>query len=166
MRLRDFYFGDNKMRIWRPNLYGIIYKIENRINGKIYIGQTKKSLKDRIYAHLKGNSHVGNAFKKYGIDSFAISIIDRTASKKELHEKEKYWIKTLNCRSPNGYNITSGGDGGTDFCAEETKIKIRKSLTGRPRPEETKQKMRHPKSEEGRRAIADSRKNPEIRKKF
>lgn len=90
----------------------IIYKIVNNINGKIYIGQTKNALSQRIAAHIRDNkTPVQKAINKYGLESFTISVIDEADSKEILKEKEKYWIKTLDCKIPKGYNIADGGDG-------------------------------------------------------
>ena len=33
-------------------IYGIIYKVTNKINGKIYIGQTIRTLKQRKECHI------------------------------------------------------------------------------------------------------------------
>jgi len=65
----------------------IIYKAENRINGKIYIGQTTASLKKRIAGHLwetHKNQVFSNALRKYGIQSFNFSIIDSASSQEVL----------------------------------------------------------------------------------
>jgi len=95
----------------------IIYKIANKINGKSYIGQTTRTLEKRINRHLedtKATSElpIHRAIRKYGIQSFAISIIDTTNSKEILSEKEEYWISYLNTKLPYGYNMTDGGEGG------------------------------------------------------
>lgn len=111
----------------------IIYKIENKINGKIYIGQTIQKLSRRISSHIfpsKENvSVIDRAIKKYGIDNFVISQIDHADSIDELNEKEIYWIKYYNCIAPNGYNIEKGGKNSpkSDF----TKNKISISNTGK-----------------------------------
>ena len=91
----------------------IIYKVHNKLNGKIYIGQTKTNINQRVYEHLKigGSPLFHKALKKYGVKSFELSIIDISDSIQELKEKEKYWIKFYNCKAPNGYNLTDGGDG-------------------------------------------------------
>lgn len=53
----------------------IVYKAENIINGKVYIGRTKNNLETR--AHLHNLSAIGgsktifhSAIREYGIDSF------------------------------------------------------------------------------------------------
>ena len=48
---------------------GKIYKYTNLINGKVYIGQTKQTLKQRDYKHqtqLNDNTYFHRAMKKYG----------------------------------------------------------------------------------------------------
>jgi group I intron endonuclease len=104
----------------------IVYKIENKINGDIYIGQTRNSVSGRISVHLRSNFRVGNALRKYGIQSFEISVIDSADSAKVLNEKECYWIKKYNCKNPNGYNMTDGGEGTDGPNTEEWKLKLRK----------------------------------------
>jgi group I intron endonuclease len=91
----------------------IIYKIENKINGKIYIGQTKRNLSKRISEHIGKDkmSIIGKALIKYGLQSFIVSIIDYAKNGETLSEKEKYWIKFYNSIAPDGYNLTEGGEG-------------------------------------------------------
>ena len=105
----------------------IIYKIVNNINNKIYIGLTTKDLSRRVAEHIRENkSYVQKALNKYGLESFTISVIDHAESKEILKEKEKYWIKYYNCKSPNGYNLTDGGDGLINP-TKETREKIGKA---------------------------------------
>ena len=49
---------------------GYIYRIKNKIDNKIYIGQTIQDLEDRWRGHLKKHSncrYLKSAFKKYGM---------------------------------------------------------------------------------------------------
>lgn len=90
----------------------IIYKVQNKINNKIYIGLTTKDLSKRIAEHISENkSYFQKALNKYGIQSFTVEVIDSAESKEILCEKEKYWIQHYNSKAPNGYNLTDGGDG-------------------------------------------------------
>jgi len=117
----------------------IIYKAENKVNGKVYIGQTIKNIDKRISEHLKSEYSCGivfrNALKKYGIQSFEISIIDKGESREELNEKEKYWIKFYNCKVPDGYNLTNGGNGIIGYIfTPEVRKKIGDSIRGKKNP--------------------------------
>ena len=93
-----------------------IYKITNKINNKIYIGQSidiKERWKQHFYKaynekELGYNSAIHQAFRKYGYENFSFEVIE-LCEKEELDAKEIYWIKTLNSLTPNGYNILSGG---------------------------------------------------------
>lgn len=93
-----------------------IYKIENLINHKVYIGQSTDIYK-RWYNHKnklrKGNGaniYLQNAYNKYGEDNFKFSIICK-CSKEELNEKEIFYISSYNSADRKyGYNFESGGD--------------------------------------------------------
>lgn len=92
----------------------IIYKFTNKVNGKVYIGQTIHTLDKRVKNHLKEskqdtNRPILNAIKKYGIEQFDIEVIDCASTQEELDTKEIEWIKKLDCVSPNGYNVLGGG---------------------------------------------------------
>lgn len=89
----------------------LIYKITNRISGKIYVGITTRSLEKRWKEHcnLRAKpSILKNAIKKYGKDNFSIEQIDIAVNRLDLLNKEIYWINTLNTLSPSGYNISLG----------------------------------------------------------
>ena len=87
----------------------VIYKIENKINGMIYIGQTTQSFEKRMIGHKYGSLYVDQEIKKQGTDNFIFEIIEKCFSKEELDERERHWIKFFNCKVPNGYNKTDGG---------------------------------------------------------
>ena len=94
----------------------IIYKITNKINEKVYIGQTIQTLNSRKNEHKKRarnktNLPLYNAINKYGEENFLIIQIDEANSLEELNIKEQYYIKHYNSMYPNGYNLTSGGAG-------------------------------------------------------
>ena len=96
-----------------------IYKIQNKINGKIYIGQSI-NIEQRWRAHkIAGNNinHENNHYPlykemyEYGIENFNFSIIEECLQE-ELDNRERYYIKEYNSMIPNGYNQTSGGQTG------------------------------------------------------
>lgn len=96
-----------------------IYKITNQINGKVYIGQSV-NIKERWRRHRTAvnentNLPLYRAIQKYGLENFTFEVIEECL-KKELDEKEIYWIKYYNSINPErGYNLSLGGNGGSHF---------------------------------------------------
>ena len=97
----------------------VIYKITNLINGKIYVGQTVKTLEERFQKHCWGttekdkyhlNMAIKKAIKKYGKENFTIELIEQV-EKDKLDEREVYWISFYNSYQK-GYNCTLGGQNG------------------------------------------------------
>lgn len=105
-----------------------IYMFKNKINNKIYIGQTNnlrnRFLKHKSVANLNKENHpLYNSIRKYGINNFDFIEIEAVNSLKEANEKEIYWIKYYNSNNRNfGYNITEGGL--NCKMTEETKKKL------------------------------------------
>jgi group I intron endonuclease len=94
----------------------IIYKATNLVNGKSYIGQTCRTLEERIYEHWVGNPGNGyfqNALKKNGIEGFKYSILDNSEDRGQLNLKEEFWINFFNTPAPNGHNLRTGGNAWT-----------------------------------------------------
>ena len=124
----------------------LIYKVTNRVNGKVYIGQTTKTIQTRWKKHCiaakSDNLPFHKAIRKYGAENFTVEQIDIAASADELNKKEIYWIAFYNSRLPNGYNVCTGGGGMSGYKAsEETRIKLRKSHFGYKHSAETLRKM-------------------------
>lgn len=95
-----------------------IYKATNKINGKIYIGQTN-NLKRRFYEHISDSRSCHQPFdkalRKYGIDNFDIKIIDSSNQKDKINKLEIYYISKFNSKVPVGYNVANGGEGGSNW---------------------------------------------------
>ena len=93
-----------------------IYKVQNLINNKIYIGKS-------IHIYRRWEEHKNKAKKQqdesyfhkvlntYGENNFSWEIIE-VVPINQLNEREQYWIKFYDCLKPKGYNLTIGGDGG------------------------------------------------------
>jgi hypothetical protein len=110
--------------------FDIIYKLTLKLDNRIYIGQTVRSLKERITEHSnRSKFYINNAIHKYGIENFYIEIIEKCDSQKELDGKETYWIKFYKSNIKGiGFNLTEGGDHGS--YNEEVRKKISESQMG------------------------------------
>lgn len=95
-------------------MYGIIYRVTNQLNNKIYIGQTIQTLSERKNKHYYKarqeniNTHFINALRKYPEENFIWEVIDNADCQEQLDEKEKYWIDYYNSVEE-GYNTKDGG---------------------------------------------------------
>lgn len=89
----------------------IVYKIVNKINNKVYIGQTIKSFEHRIKQHISTyqRSRVGKAINFYGKECFYFQIIHTCNNVEELNILEDKEILAHNCIHPFGYNFMRGG---------------------------------------------------------
>lgn len=102
----------------------LIYKHTNKLNGKVYIGQTKQSTTLRWKngkGYLRNDNHqnsvFSNAILKYGWENFTHEILENNIpTQEEANNREIFWIKHFNSyigfENSNGYNMTLGGDTG------------------------------------------------------
>lgn len=105
----------------------IIYKIQNLLNNKIYIGQTIFSFNERYkggkWWNLTSNKHLKRAATKYGKENFSIEILENNISSvEELDDLERFYIKKYDCMEPKGYNISSGGESKHFYSEEQRKV--------------------------------------------
>ncbi len=127
----------------KNDIKGLIYKITNSINNKIYIGQTTRGFLER-YSEYKSdfnnrskssNIYLYNSFLKYGFDNFKFEIIDTADTIEILNEKEIHYINKYNTTDRNfGYNLHEGGR--NSLLSEETKLKMSISRKGKPKTKE------------------------------
>ena len=110
---------------------GLIYKITSP-DGKIYVGQTNRTFHKRVLEHKNPNSRctvVSRAICKYGPDKMNFEIVEDDIPVEQLNEKEMFYIIMFNSLTPNGYNLTAGGQDGvfTDEGRELVKNGIHKA---------------------------------------
>lgn len=93
-----------------------IYKIENKVNGKIYIGQSQ-DIERRFKQHINNAFNLKysgygtkfyNSIRKYGAENFELSIIEEV-DKELLNEREKFYISKFDSWK-NGLNTGPGGE--------------------------------------------------------
>ena len=90
-------------------MFGCVYKITNKINGKIYIGQTIRKPEVRWKYHtnppknVKKLTYIQSAIQKYGVDNFDFETICYAKDRDSLNYYEDHFIQYFNCLAPKGY---------------------------------------------------------------
>jgi group I intron endonuclease len=113
----------------------LVYLVTNLINGKRYVGQTRKSLSERWKLHCRKSNncfHLHRAIKKYGKENFSIEQIVEIPNQRLADEFESEYIQRYCSRTPNGYNLTAGGS--VPQHSEETRKKMSSAHQGKPCP--------------------------------
>lgn len=117
----------------------LIYKTTNLVNGKIYVGKTKKEKVSDSY--LGSGTLMKAAIAKYGKQNFNRVTIDIASDIEELHLKERFWIKFYNSTQSNvGYNIAKGG-GDSGPRTHAVRLLISKAFKGKPKSAKHKQSL-------------------------
>lgn len=134
---------------------GIIYRITNIPEGKIYIGQAKGPFTKRYrggrwwtYSH---NEELKADYKRLGKNAFGADVVAEGFSAVELSELEEFLIRSHNSLHPNGYNKVCRQGVRQDVCAS-TRLKMSHSakermkrgnpFQGKKHTEETKEVIR------------------------
>lgn len=127
-----------------------IYLITNNINGKYYVGQTKRSVASRWLQHIydsridtkyKKNMYLYSSIRKYGQENFDVELLCECPNQEVLNETEKFFIWFLGSSKRSiGYNTTLGGNG--IILPKEARIQIGLKQRGKKKSEEAKANMR------------------------
>ena len=111
-------FELEKRRDHHPGKIGIIYLIVNKKNKMKYIGASLTTLAKRWKMHLEKSvlkkakrGSIAESINKYGPKNFSKKIIKRAKNISELSRLERHFIKKYKSKTPNGYNLSSGGIG-------------------------------------------------------
>ena len=118
-------------------VFGIIYKLINTLNGKVYIGQTIQSLEKRWKQHIRSSRNpkypINFAVQKYGQENFTTEIVWKCSSLQEMNEKEReYTDLYFGWIDQNGYVLRSGRGKGS--MSKETRDRISASKMGEKHP--------------------------------
>lgn len=100
---------------------GYIYVIKNKINSKVYIGQTIKTIEERFRQHRNAINYISSypyhlyfAMLKHGVENFYIEELKKIESDTQielnelLNTFERQYISQYDSLN-NGYNMTAGG---------------------------------------------------------
>lgn len=110
--------------------YGYIYCLTFP-NGKKYVGQSKRPWKQRWHGHKSPNSDcvaLRQALQKYQPCNTHWEILSYAKDLIELNQLESHFIKILHTLSPNGYNLTTGGDSNEHSLYSKRKQQISMAL--------------------------------------
>lgn len=116
-----------------------IYILENSVNGKCYIGQSK-DIERRIKQHFRNKHLIGRALRKYGLHNFMLTKyqIEAKASRDffEIELIKRY--DSIN----KGYNLTQGGEGTIGYIlTPEARKKMSLASRGKPKSEHMRKKL-------------------------
>jgi group I intron endonuclease len=119
-----------------------VYVIRNRVNDKVYVGQTWTTLSERLSKHktpkANGCRKLYNAFKKYGRDNFIIELLTVAHTQGVANYWEQHFIKSYESIE-RGYNIKDGGSNGKPSL--ETRRLMSEAQKGKTHTEASKKKM-------------------------
>lgn len=106
MKLKDF--SSSKISC----VYSLVFP-----NGKRYVGKTKNlGSRVKLYVDYGGNVELSKAIEEFGIDSIELEVLQEVKCRNEVDLElclgilEIKYIRELNTVSPNGYNISLGGE--------------------------------------------------------
>ena len=98
-----------------------IYKITNRLNGKIYIG--KHSTNDINDNYMGSGKYIKKAIIKYGVENFIKEVLFIFNDEKEAYDMEKQIVNENFIKRIDVYNAIVGGD---PFESIDSNIELRK----------------------------------------
>lgn len=121
-----------------------VYKIRNKISGKVYIGSSVniesrwRDHRATLNSRTHNNRYLTRAWHKYGKDAFEFTIVEVVENEADLIQCEQKWIDTYESYSRRkGYNISKTAYSilGYKF-TEEQKQKVAAALRGVPKSDE------------------------------
>lgn len=135
-----------------------IYLRRNKVNGKCYVGQTSNfERRERQWKCFKlryANQYITADRAEFGLENFTVEVLAEADTREEAWELEKRFISGFNTIWPTGYNISTGGYGGSGVIrkkesnsfygkhhSDETKKKLSQANKGKHHSEEVKQKI-------------------------
>lgn len=94
-------------------MFYTIYKVTNKINGKIYIG--KHQTKDLNDGYMGSGKHLRYSISKYGIENFEKEILFQFDNETDMNAKEAELVTEEFCLREDTYNLCPGGNGGFGY---------------------------------------------------
>lgn len=123
----------------------ICYIVSSTADDKVYVGYTGRPLEKRMSQHFRdarngSRMYLHRAMRKHGVECFSFRVLESFDSREEALNAECRYIQELNSFAPHGYNMTTGGEGVVELCAD---AKRRKSESAKARHRDPDFKARH-----------------------
>lgn len=109
-------------------MFHYIYRIDNLINGRFYIGVHSGKKKPEEDDYWGSGKNIKAAIQKYGKNNFSKTILEVFASRKEADDKEKELVSEELLSDAKCYNLILGG-GGNYWLEKSREFKKRKPLS-------------------------------------
>lgn len=158
-------WADMMLEEYQEPQYGFIYMTRNKVNGKLYIGQHKrtmnpKDINDEWY--LGSGTLLKKALVKYGEENFERTILYECDNQQHLNYMEEVFIAYYNAVGDDSfYNLATGGFGSSSKFTEEHKQHLRHPH--KPMSEESRKKMARVFTEETKQKISNTLKSKGIK---
>ena len=94
-------------------MFYTIYKITNKLNGKIYIG--KHQTKDLNDGYMGSGKILKHAIDKHGLENFTKEILFQFDNEDDMNAKEAELITEEFVKESTNYNLCPGGNGGFGY---------------------------------------------------
>ena len=88
-----------------------VYKITNKINGKIYVGKRSCDCEISEDKYMGSGVALKQSFKKYGIGNFSKEVLQECSTSEEAYTIEKEIVTVEFSRLSSNYNMVAGGEG-------------------------------------------------------
>lgn len=113
-----------------------LYKIENVLNGKYYVGVHKTSKLDDGY--FGSGKRLHQAILKHGIENFKKTILQFFDNESDMFDAEASIVNEEFVRDRQTYNMKVGGNGGWSYVHENG---LNKGFTGKTHSAETRKRL-------------------------
>ncbi len=114
-------------------MFFYLYKITNKVNGKIYVGVHKtKNMND---GYMGSGKVIRDALKKYGENNFEKEILEFFENEEHMFLREKEFVNDDFLVRKDVYNLRCGGYGGFDHIH---KLNLHRGFKGKHHSIETK----------------------------
>ena len=128
----------------------IVYKIFNKVTGKIYVGWTSISLEERWVRHVRADKkcYIQQCIKKYGSENFEARVLfsfdcNEQAIAKEIELIREWQLNISRHPEGIGMNMTDGGEGTIGYkTTDDHKTNLSYALKGKEKSEAHRDRIR------------------------